>query len=186
MGKNPSQIEILQPVFTQSDISVTKPNNSIHSSRTASTFVLFLHSQSIYTYQTFIFALKYTYQIITHWESNSRLETIRRLVCSGVLHNFMLKCVLQYFDTFCLKFPKNFNLFHFSHTISYTSLRYNITNLPLTCHTRVSGLELYVKCINLSISGKWFVTHNQILHRSCNIGTAVHLSKFQKCFGKLL
>ena len=39
MGENPCQKEISQPFFTQSDFSVPNPTNSIHSSRTVSTFL---------------------------------------------------------------------------------------------------------------------------------------------------
>ena len=117
----------------------------------------------------------------------------RRSVSLWDLHTFMLKCVLQYFDTFCWKLSDVFNSFNFSHTVSYTSLKPNITNFPLTHHIRVSSIELYVHCITLFISGKYFVPHNQILHYSCNIGRAFHLpftkspnSEFQECFGKVL
>ena len=55
------------------------------------------------------------------------------------------------------------------------------------------SLELYVHHINFSICGQCFVTHNQILYCSCNIGTASHLlftkllsSELQECFGKVL
>ena len=105
----------------------------------------------------------------------------------------MLKFVIQYFETFCLKFPKNFNSFNFSHTISYTSLHSNITDLPLTYHIRVSSLESYGHHTNFSMSGQCFVTHNQLLLWSCNIGTAAcflfnkaPISEFQEFFGKLL
>ena len=114
-------------------------------------------------------------------------------VCLWVIHTFMLKCVLQYFDTFCLKSSENFNWFHFSHTIRYTSLHFNITNLPLTYHIRVSSIEFYGHRITLSISGKCFVPHNQIILCSFNIGTASHLlspksprSDLQEWFDKVL
>ena len=94
---------------------------------------------------------------------------------------------------FCLKLSDNFNSFHFSHTISYTSLYSNITNLPLTYHIRVYSLELYVHSITFSISGQCFVTHNHLLHCICNNDTADHLlftkspiSEFQDCFGIVL
>ena len=105
----------------------------------------------------------------------------------------MLKCVLQYFETFCLKLSENFNSFHFSHAISNTSLHSNITDFPLTYHISWSSTELYVHCITLFISGQCFVPHNQLLHCNCNIGTDAHLfftkylrSEFQEWFGKLL
>ena len=66
MGKNPSHKEILQTFFTQSDLSVPNPTTSIHSSITASTFVLFPYFQSIYTSRTFIFVPKFTYPIIQY------------------------------------------------------------------------------------------------------------------------
>ena len=57
----------------------------------------------------------------------------------------------------------------------------------------MSSLEFYVHRITFSISGQWFVTHNQILHWSCNIGTAAHLlftkppsSELNVYFGKVL
>ena len=193
-GKNSSQRYILQPIFTQSYFSVPNPTISIHISRTAGTFVLFLHPQSIYNSRTFIFALKFTYPIIKSWEiKNSIPETIRRSACFWVLHTFMLKCVLKYFETFCLKNSENFNSFQFIHTISYTSLHSNITNLLLTYHIRVSSIELYVHLITFSISGQCFISRNQLLHCSCNIGTDAHLlftkgpsSEFQEFFGKVL
>ena len=55
------------------------------------------------------------------------------------------------------------------------------------------SLELYVHLITFYISGKCFVPHNQLLHCSCNIGTAAHLlftkslsSEFQEWFDKVL
>ena len=57
MGKTPSQREILQPVFTLSDISVPNPTTIMHRFRTAGVFILFLHSQIIYTSLTLIFPL---------------------------------------------------------------------------------------------------------------------------------
>ena len=105
----------------------------------------------------------------------------------------MLKCVLHYFDFFCLKLSENFNSFHFCHTVSYTSLHSNITDFLLTYHIRVSSLELYAYVINFYISGQWFVPHNQLLLCICYIGTAANLlftkapsSEFQECFGKVL
>ena len=94
---------------------------------------------------------------------------------------------------FCLKCFESFNSFHFSHTISYTPLHYNITHLLLIYHIRVSSLELYAQLINFYISVQCFVPHNKIIYCSCNIGTAAHIlfnkspsSEFQECFGKLL
>ena len=105
----------------------------------------------------------------------------------------MLKCVLQYFDTFLFGTFWEFNSFHFSHYISYSSLHYNVTNIPLTLHMRVSSLKLYVYCITLYLSGQCFVPHNHILHRRCNIGTTAHLLltkypsyEFLEWFGKLI
>ena len=154
MGRNPSQRDILQPVFTKSDISVPNLTTRIHSSRTASTFVLFINLQIIYTSWNLIFDLKFTYKIITPWEIKSRSQTIWRSVFLCLIHTFRLKCLIQYFDTFCLKLSENFNSFHFSHTINYTSLHSNITDFPLTYHIRVSCLELYVHRITFSISGQ--------------------------------
>ena len=117
-----------------------------------------------------------------------RLRSVRL----WVLHNFMLKSVLQYFDFF-LKLSENLNSFQFRHTISYNYLYSNITNLTLTYHIMVSSIEFYVHHINLCISGQCFVTHNNLLHYRSNIGTSAHLlftktliSEFQDCFGKLL
>ena len=98
MGENPSQRDILQTFFSHSYLSVPNPTNSIHISRTTSTFVLFPHYQSIHTSRTFIFALKFTYPIITYWYINSIPETRWGSGCFGVLHTFMLNCVQQYFD----------------------------------------------------------------------------------------
>ena len=105
----------------------------------------------------------------------------------------MLKCVLQYFDTFLFETFWEFNSFHFIHTICYTSLHSNITNFPLNYHIRMSSLEFYVHHTTFSISGKCFVPHNQILYCRCNIGTNSHLlfttspsSEFQECFGKVI
>ena len=100
MGKNPSQREMLQPVFTQSYLAVPNTIISIHSSWTAGTFVLFLHYQSIYISRALLFSLKLTSPIITSREIRSRPETRQRSACFGFLHTFALKCVIQYFDTF--------------------------------------------------------------------------------------
>ena len=104
----------------------------------------------------------------------------------------MLKCVLQYFDTFLFGTFWEFNSFHFSHYISYSSLHYNVTNIPLTLHIRVSSLKFYVYRITFSLSGHCFVPHNQLLHRRCSVDTTDHLlltkysiSGFQEWFVKL-
>ena len=100
MGEKPIQKEILQLFFTQSYLSVPNPTSRIHRSVTVSMIVLFLHSQSIYTSLTLIFAFEFKYPIIKSWEGNIRTEERRRLVCFGFIHNLILKCVIQYFDTF--------------------------------------------------------------------------------------
>ena len=94
---------------------------------------------------------------------------------------------------FCLKLTESFSSFHFSHTISYTSLHFNITKFPLTYSIRVSSLELYVHHITFSIIGQCCVPHNHLLYCNCNIDTSSHLlftkalsSKFQECFGKVI
>ena len=109
---------------------------------------------------------------------------------------YILLCWSVYYiilTLFCLKFSENFNPFHFSHTISYTFLNSNITDFPLTYHIMVSSLEFYIHLITFSISWQCFVPCNQILHCSCNIGTAAHIlftksqsSELQEYFGKVL
>ena len=101
-------------------------------------------------------------------------------------------CTTVFLNLF-FKLSENFNSFHFSHIISYTSLHSSITKLSLTYYIRVSSIELYVHHITLSISGQCFVPHNQLIHCRCNIGTAAHLlfnksprSDFQECIDKVL
>ena len=105
----------------------------------------------------------------------------------------MLKCVLQYFDTFCFKLSENFNSFHIRDIISDTALYSNSTDLPLTYHIRVPRIDFYVHRITSYVSGQWFDPHNELLRCSCYIGTDAHLlftkapiSEFQDCLGKLL
>ena len=189
MEKNPSQREFLQPFFTQSNISVPNPTTSIQRSRTASTVVLFLHSQSIYTLWNFMLTLKLHIQSL-HLDKS--IVDRKRDEGRYVYGFYILLCWSVY--TFCLKLSENFNSFYFIHTIiSNTYLHSNITDFPLTYHIRVSSIEFYVHRITLFISWKCFMPHNQLLHWICNISTDYHLlftkllsSEFQECFGKLL
>ena len=73
-----------------------------------------------------------------------------------VLGLYILLCWSVYYSIltlFCLKLSENFNSFHFSHTICYTSLHSNITDLPLTYHIRESSLEFYVQLFSFYVSG---------------------------------
>ena len=105
---------------------------------------------------------------------------------------FYVEAFTTVFDTFCLKLSENFNSFHISNIVSFTSLQSSSTSLPITYHIRVLSLEFYVHCINFSINGKFFVPQNQLLRYSCNIVTSAHLlfskaliNQFRECVGKL-
>ena len=105
----------------------------------------------------------------------------------------MFKCVLQYFDPFCSNPSEKFISKHISNIIGYTYLQPDITTPPPTYDIRVTSLEFCVHLMNFYVGVKLFVLHNDIIHRSCNIGTAAHLlftkatsSDFQEFLGKVL
>ena len=118
---------------------------------------------------------------------------VKMSVCLWALHNFMFKCVLQYFDPFCSNPSEKFISKHISNIIGYTYLQPDITTPPPTYDIRVTSLEFCVHLMNFYVGVKLFVLHNDIIHRSCNIGTAAHLlftkatsSDFQEFLGKVL
>ena len=107
------------------------------------------------------------------------------------VHSFILKCVLQYFEPFCFKPIENFISLHISDNIGYTFLDFNITDSPLTYHTRGGSIELYLHCMTFSVRSQCFVPHNDLLLPICNIVTATHLlftkylsSEFHECLAK--
>ena len=105
----------------------------------------------------------------------------------------MLQYVLQYFESFFLNHSENFISLQICDTIGYISLHFNRTATPITYHIRLPIILFYLHYINFSVSGYYFVPHNELLHRIYNIGTSDHLlftkflrSKVQECLDKLL
>ena len=140
MGEDTSQRDILQTFFTQSDISVPNPTIIIQISRTASTF-LFLNIPKVSTPHELSFFPINSYIQPLHLDK-SRVDW-KQDKGQYVYGLYILLCWTVYYSIltlFCMNISENFNSFHFSHTIIYTSLNSNITNFPLTHHIRVSSL----------------------------------------------
>ena len=127
MGKNPSQKEILQPIFAHSYLSVPNPTTSIHSSRTASTSVFFYipkvstpHELSFLDLNSLIQSLHMDKSIVDrkHDEGQYFLG-IYICLCSNMYYSIL---------TLFFLFSDNLNKFPSRDTISYTTLHSNITN----------------------------------------------------------
>ena len=117
-----------------------------------STFTKYLHLMN------FHFSLKLTYPIILSWDINSGPETRQGSVCLWVLHTFMLKCVLQYSDTFLFETFWGFYLISRmpNHSLHLPALQYP----QLPTYLQYQGVQSWIPYTPHHFIYKWVVLYD--------------------------